>query len=518
MTRTFAALAILLVSLFAGCLGGGTGPGTSLAVDGGPTTGSISQSEAPAPPEEKLNQSRGHIQGVVVNDNNATLADVHISLVGGQNFTKSDSNGRFAIPGIRPGHYRLRADRIEYESVEDDVEVKAGIITFARVVMVPIVKTDAGFRDHAHNLWGEEERYTLFEGNLEWPKDDELLGPYSATGACATTPTSSNTITYNDCYRIRVKIGNAIVRPGSGEMQATAKWKDQAYVKEVRLQYTTANATNLPFKIPGREGPAPPGFGTNIPKILVLPNGVMKNRVLDPKDPDHGHAKFSAWTFYLVLEFKIGDAVVYNNPELIRSQIGTIHLKIEFLKGFVPTDPPHPHYWINGSRLLLVDGLKNAMTVIRSDRDPTAQEAYDNVPWMQLPERVLVPPGATKLEVTLTYKADTAALEPYFSKKTLAFRTGGTNPEFATLAGLRVETAKQKDPGITKYELVLADTDTDAFYYGRSLWLFLLANDGDERGPTFTNECTTGCGKTTFTLRVEAVNENWDADFKAGRI
>jgi hypothetical protein len=72
-------------------------------------------------------QEQGRITGqVVVARSLAPVASVQISLVGTQQGAIGDEDGRFVILNVAPGTHRVRAERIGYESVTQEVTVSAG--------------------------------------------------------------------------------------------------------------------------------------------------------------------------------------------------------------------------------------------------------------------------------------------------------------------------------------------------------------------------------------------------------
>ena len=80
------------------------------------------------------------------------------------------------------------------------------------------------------------------------------------------------------------------------------------------------------------------------------------------------------------------------------------------------------------------------------------------------------------------------------------------------LEDLRVEEPAEIETGRTYYEFEVDKQEVDAFYQKRSLWLFLLANEGDERDERFVEDCfnyVAGCGGSHYTLTVVARNDDW---------
>ena len=81
-------------------------------------------------------QATGTIEGTVtVTGSNQPLPDVNVTVVGTSRFARTDDAGRFRIPGITPGSYQLRAQRIGYASQSKPLTVTAAQTTTASFVL-----------------------------------------------------------------------------------------------------------------------------------------------------------------------------------------------------------------------------------------------------------------------------------------------------------------------------------------------------------------------------------------------
>lgn len=75
-------------------------------------------------------QEQGRITGQVTAERSrAPLANVQVSVVGSQQGTITGENGRFVIPNVGAGTFQVRAERIGYQSVAQEVTLSAGETT-----------------------------------------------------------------------------------------------------------------------------------------------------------------------------------------------------------------------------------------------------------------------------------------------------------------------------------------------------------------------------------------------------
>lgn len=86
-----------------------------------------------------LHQSTGSISGIVRDSNSGTvLSDVNIQTSPATFSVTTDNNGTYKITGIATGEYKVTATLSGYESVQLSIEVIAGVISQADVVMTKL--------------------------------------------------------------------------------------------------------------------------------------------------------------------------------------------------------------------------------------------------------------------------------------------------------------------------------------------------------------------------------------------
>jgi hypothetical protein len=121
--RAFALLATLL--LLAGCVSGksasDTAPGTSDAPPiGGPA---------------EVSETTGGIEGVVVDESIQPLAGALVGLKDSSVTTTTGPDGKFSFSNLPPGKYVVLANALGYEARAQGVDVAAGAVANARLVL-----------------------------------------------------------------------------------------------------------------------------------------------------------------------------------------------------------------------------------------------------------------------------------------------------------------------------------------------------------------------------------------------
>jgi len=86
-------------------------------------------------PSRHAAQALSHLRGVVISADSTALADASVALMGTALVARTDSGGRFAIAGVRPGLHLLEVKRIGYASVISRLEFGAGETLTVQVVL-----------------------------------------------------------------------------------------------------------------------------------------------------------------------------------------------------------------------------------------------------------------------------------------------------------------------------------------------------------------------------------------------
>jgi hypothetical protein len=473
-------IAILAAAVLSGCIAGPE----DAASQGGQTGGSLSETQGAEAKKATFTNETGAIEGVVANDNGARVRQAHIAVIGLSLFGDTDKNGEFSISKVPPGKQRLRITADGYLSLEQEVKVSAKLVTKVNVTLAPKDPGGAGFREHLHDLWGSETQTTLFDGTVS-------LTYGTACGRMGIALNSGDA-----CYTVPIVLArDVVVRPGTQRLEVTIDWAKQDAVKTVNFEYQAANAVKYE---PG------PKFNPKETHVIEVTPGMN----------DHGHQTYSVWGMRLRMEPTYATLVI-NQNHLNEQFIGPFKVRIEAFKGEIPTEGAHPRYWGKGDTLTLLDKASTTVTGLPRTRDPKATSCSASSICFVLPAKTIVPPGTTRLDVTLEYEPNTAAFAQFMTKKALSFRTSHIRPAEATLESLRHDAPDTSVFGKATWSLRIESNEPDAFYQTRSLWMFLLANEGKQAETQFTEDCyhyVAGCGGSKYTLSVVAVNEKWTPD------
>jgi len=123
MRKALGLATIFLTTMLAGCVGG-------------------ESTEVPPPASAApavFDEGTGAIQGVVVDDSLAPIANALVGIHGLQEFaSSSDQGGAFSFSNVPPGTHTLLAQQIGFEAAAKQVEVPAGAVTTVELVLSPL--------------------------------------------------------------------------------------------------------------------------------------------------------------------------------------------------------------------------------------------------------------------------------------------------------------------------------------------------------------------------------------------
>lgn len=434
----------------------------------------------------------GVLRGNVSNEAGAPLAGAHIAVLGTQLFSQTDAQGRFVIADVPAGEQSVRVNREGYLGFEKRVTIADGKALVLDIVLVDQSNRGAGFVEHTHNLWPETGRIMLFDGTAGY-----YSGPL--TGGSDTGSTyhcGGFGLNAGNCYVVPLELDPfQLVPPGTDRIEVTVRWDEEAPVREVFFHYQSAASSSWDAGTP-------------------VENGITTLVPVEPGVTDHGHQRWTLWQMKLMAYSHIA-GVAATNEAWNHEMVGDFDVTVEIVKGDLPAEPPHRDFWKDGDTLLLTEDQETTVIGLpRTTRDPTVTSCGDTAICFTLPDGVVVPPGTTRLDVRLAYSANTPAVNPYLTQKVLTFRPADGPPAEATLETIRTDAPTEQTKGDVFWSLPVAPEETDAFYQKRSLWLFMLANEGYERERYFIEDCfhyVAGCGGSTYRLTVSAVNEDWTA-------
>lgn len=80
-------------------------------------------------------RTRGHVQGVVLRDDNVRLSGIEVRIVETGGKTTTDAQGKFSFQSLEPGRVTLAVAKEGYTDAQQEVEVEAGLTTAMSLTM-----------------------------------------------------------------------------------------------------------------------------------------------------------------------------------------------------------------------------------------------------------------------------------------------------------------------------------------------------------------------------------------------
>lgn len=133
-----AMLALLLAAAFAGC-----------SDDNAATSVTLPSGEQ-VKVEEKVEEGKGFVHGLVGDDAIQLLDDVYIRLVGTEHNTRTGADGTFLLVNVEPGIYVLEGSKKDHATVQTTVDVHPGKVAKAVLLMERLPTTTPFCYTEAH--------------------------------------------------------------------------------------------------------------------------------------------------------------------------------------------------------------------------------------------------------------------------------------------------------------------------------------------------------------------------------
>lgn len=422
---------LLAATVLAGCTGDKDAP--EAPVD------AASSVLVEAEPGLLVPENRGILRGRVLDAENFTVQQAHVSVLDTDRFTDTDGGGRFTLLNLTPGSWQVRVEKDQFLAAQVPVTVTAGKVTDLEVRLQPVGGVRP--RPHAHNFWGGGTVYNLMDHDfmLGEPTTDGSFGPlYEQASATYVRPNQNGT------YRLPVPDdGGRIIIPGTARIEATASW-DTAEIALDRfgLVYIPAND----------DEPAFAGY---------LENGVALSIPVAPEAADGGHQAWSLWEFFVFTDNNAQSPTDFQ-PTAMQ---GPLHVKMDLHKGDIPVDPPHPDYW-NGSReLVLID--KDQPLVVPQAYGAGRETGYGIV----FEPPTIVPPETTFMRIEFEWHYQANDGSPADQDYVLTWRTAAMNPQTTAISDYVMIDPVEEGDHSKVYEFDVAG-EGDAFYQQKSAWRF----------------------------------------------
>lgn len=391
-------------------------------------------------PEEGLfvAENRGILRGRILDADNFTVPQAHVSVLATDRFTDSDGSGRFVLTNLTLGDHQVRIEKEQFLAVQIPVTIRAGQVTDLEVRLEPAEGLRP--RPHPHNFWGGSDVYTLMDHDflLGEPGTQGSFGPvYEQLSATYVRPNQNGT------YRLPVPDdGGRIVIPGTAGIDVTASW-DTAEIALDRfgLVYSPANDEETFFA----------GY---------LSNGQPLRIPVAPEAADGGHQAWSLWEFWVFTDNNAQSATEFQ-PAAMQ---GPLHVRMDLLKGDIPVDPPHPDYW-NGSREVVLRDKDKPLVVTQAYG--AGREGY----LIRLEAPTIVPPEATTLRVEFEWAYQANDGSPVDQDYVLTWRTAAMNPQTTDPTQYVTEDPVESGDHSKVYDIDVRGA-TDAYYQQESGWVF----------------------------------------------
>ncbi len=293
-------------------------------------------------------------------------------------------------------------------------------------------------RPHVHDYWEGATEVVLLDAAIPVMVFhnhlfDEPPRPQHTHG-CDETLTSTS---QGGSVKFSLPPGQ-LVYPGTQELTFAATWTLPT-VLGVRLLYRTANEHDY------RDGGS-------------LTNGGALTIPVAPQQADGGHATKTQWGFFLCAD----------SPQPLDLAQGDVAVKLVAHRMVeLPLEPAHPDHWNGNDAILLVEESWTGAAVTALNQGTGG--------WFHLglSEHQLIPPGATRLNATVTYESTSAwrAVDP---GTVLLYWRDSTVPDWI----YRKTPPTSVDGDQLRYELSIGDEMADGVYAHESnwdLWLRVLA-------------------------------------------
>lgn len=496
---TLVALLILVTGL-AGCAGG--------APSGGEVTGSIgpdgnivvddpaSETRVTTSKGDEVAANRGVFRGRVRDDTNFSIVGARVSLMGTAHYTQTGPGGTFRMDDVIVGNWTARVEPAAgYNVVERPVEIRAGQTTEVEFLVLPSEEREGGFRPHMHDLWAGATTYEManvrfvpYKGYSNAPPGrPEAIPMLVYPNTNNTNPTNIPFVvlgassTFSDGYPIPLPKATdpshpPVVIPGTGTIQIRMSWAGPE---------TSPTTLGVYAEYPGIArrwlGEKPSGSTWTI-------------QGLNESHTDSGHQKWSDWRFFIHSANDVQtEAGSGYSPAVM---LGEVSVVITLIKGFEPgVDDKHDDFW-RGNETVTYTATRAASIL--------------SVPGVQrffLKKNEVIPPGAGRMRLELTWDYTTLPADLPVPPYTLAWRTGAQNPYTTTRSDWVRRAPDASTPTSRTFEFPLLPTEPDPFYRDSSNWNWYILYDAPNEQVADLLDNYLRPGDVTFTLKITAFKD-----------
>ena len=407
----------------------------------------------------------GAIKGRVLDEYNITVRDAHVSLLGTNNFGKTDVAGRFQFPNVTAGVFLLRIDHSKFLPLEKDVQVKVGEITHVNVTLTKPVTGSSNQKEHVHDSWGDSTTFAY-----------PAFAYMPASAAAQTTALGTWVQPYYSAIASTITFPeNTVILPGTGIVELVLKWTGGP--RELGLRVSTGVATGADQNFVPRSSGQP--F-----RVAIFPN-----------EADPGHQKFTNWVFSITFAATSTYSPTGAPPVITGN---ALNVQLILHKSVVPLEPSHRDFWGDQQEMVLVKVGLIAYGCCANVNFP--DPAYKFVP----DKGGFVPHGTAEVRGTMTFKH---TYSPQNLVEWILWYKPANLPAASVEGRMQKATIVSRSPSgdsITWSIQPKAD-EVDQFYQFSSNWLFFPGDDNPEVADESPHSSLGHY--TTFTLTATAIRD-----------
>jgi hypothetical protein len=449
--------ALLTLMLVAAAVAGCASPGDTTNVDQHKAAheepGRFSQTIRDDP--NATSKATGILKGVVRNLDKGSqpIPGADVSILRTSLFTKTDSAGAFGFDDLDPGQFVLRVSATGFPAREYNITIVAGKTTVVDLRLTA-TKGEGDAKPHDHGGVWDADRETFFETNVAVP-------------LCPADPGSAET----PCETLVIIPLGRVVKPGAIELEARMDWDTSPLTAPQTLGLRIVSPANT----------------STYQAFAPRAKGVPIHIPFFPHEADHGHARFTLWSFWIQTPPRGLPTPLA--PALFTET--TVKLRVEMVRGVAPEEPAHPDYWGGASNLTILQRAASLGSLTCKYPYPTSVGNGNYCGHYRPPAGKLVPPGTTRITGTLEWEkhadnAVTTVTESIPATWEIYYRPAVAPPDVWYPELLKKPAQSTSGKKLT-FSFDVTEDETDQFYQLRSGWHFYVDDGRQEDVPGPSN-------------------------------
>ncbi|MBI2078285.1 MAG: carboxypeptidase regulatory-like domain-containing protein [Euryarchaeota archaeon] len=459
-----------------GCL---AGDGPAVEENTTPTEEPVSSEFVEPEPGVFVAVNRGSVRGTVTNEEEIAIKGARASLVGTNFYADTNETGSFLFENVSLGPQQLSVVAPGFQAYLADLNVEAGKVTDAVVVLLVAEDLDAALRPHLHDYWGDRGEVILMDADVDLTTREAngQSGLTSDPNYAKTVKPNRNMTNPTDNYRFGIKAASdsdpPIIFPGAKELRVTFTWtQENVRLDDMGLIYRHPNSTAFIWREPKTSG-----------QTWTIP--------VTPDAADDGHEHITSWQFFATSANDAQGNTANWKPAVI---LGPLHVKMVIVKGDLFLEPAHPTFWKDGDTMVLRNRT-NEVNFRVTDRT-------NGNGGMSADKGMLVAPGTAKMRVAFWYYYKDQANGTIGSDWVLTWRLPSQPMATTPLSEYKRADAFYSRAGLKVYEFPVAPEDWDAFYRKSSGWGWMASPDGQEDDNQLSNSVDYYRGSLWYAIQV----------------